>query len=1107
MDHNEDVARVPRYKLKDEITDSYVEAIIDSGSTVSIINRKYVTAKMKIMKMKNKKKIVTANNKESDISEEIVVNLEGTGPTNMLVANLREDLPGILGIDWMKRTNAQFSYPNQTVEFVTATGERRILRSKSNELNMVSVRMFRKMVKRHEVDQVYEVDIQSKGKIESNVEKEEPEVPTCIRKLLSRFPMVYPLEPKLSSLPPMRETLKLPTSIIDTGDSKPIKSAYYGMGGEDLQELKSQLSQLMNSKLVRPSNSPWGSPCLFVKKKDGSRRLVVDYRRVNALTKMDSYPLPRIQDNIDRLGKAKVFTVMDATAGFHQNRLQEEDVPKTAFTTKYGLYEFLVTPFGLKNSPSAFQRLMNTVLGAYLDDFCVCYVDDLVIFSENMDEHLRHLELISERLKKYGIVINLRKTKFCTSQFLYCGFLLEAGKCTVDPAKTALLDHWPTPTNVTAVRSFLGFVGFYRRLIRNFAGIAAPLTDLTKKDCPWRWTLLEQKAFNELRRAMKNSPILVLPLDDGSFTIKVDAGPLAIGGVLEQDHGVVAYEYHRLTPAETRYSQYEREFLAALTCLRKWKHYIQGKKVRLETDNSGLVHLLKQQRDPHHRIARWLDEFAIYSPDLVHVQGTQNVADAPSRLDIPYLGGAPISDLDTDRGLELNAVYASDVLQTHIDDVADWPLLVCHYLLSRRWPQDLPPERVKFLEKEVPNFGILDDKLVRIKGLLKIHYLPQAARTETMERFHTGLGHLKYESVSELLERRFWWPSMKKEMKEFIRNCPQCQLASSNKVIFSKPPIMPVPSVAVPFERWALDFMGPYDVTSSGNRYILTAIDYATRWVVCSAVPEATNETVVSFLHNLITDHGCPTEIITDRGKAFLAKAVEDFCRKHKIVRLITTPYHPQTNGMVERMHAMLGHALTTLTNGHSLLWDLFLKQALFAIRVRRHAVTKYSPYFLVYGVHPRLPGDLRDPKLPPVQASDVDIMSRNTQTMIELGYARKNAYLESKLQAERMKKRNHDDQKEYFFQIGDWVKRKDKPGPIHKKITFKWTGPFMIAEVGHPGTYWLRKPSGEMLSAPINQIDLAPWLANTRDNVSFFYEPQLPSNSDEQQDVSNEDV
>jgi hypothetical protein len=231
-----------------------------------------------------------------------------------------------------------------------------------------------------------------------------------------------------------------------------------------------------------------------------------------------------------------------------------------------------------------------------------------LIYSKNIDDHLHHLEAIAVKLQEYNIQINMKKSQFGVNEIVYCGFKISYGKTTVDPSKIALITEWPTPRNVSDVRSFLGFVGYYRRYIKGFASIAAPLTDLTKSTVSWKWTYAHQKAFNELKDAMVKSPVLYAPDEEKEFIVTVDAGPRAVGGVLEQEYEdgmhVVAYAYHRLSEREEKYSQYEKEFLGLLHCLRKWKHYVQGRKFKVYSDNKSLVQFMKTHRDPHHRIAR-----------------------------------------------------------------------------------------------------------------------------------------------------------------------------------------------------------------------------------------------------------------------------------------------------------------------------------------------------------------------------------------------------------------------------------------------------------------------------------------------------------------------
>lgn len=1094
------VSTIPRFEMMDINSNVKMEVLVDSGSETSLINKDLVTERNLKTEKCSPITMITANGSTEDINERVSINMNNTGEIYAKCAPLRKGLNVILGYDWMRTVNAKMNYDAKRLEFTLTCGKTSEIRAK-NEINdvLMTKKRLKKEFRRKEIDEVFMVEFANVN-IELNVtEKSERKLmDTKLKEVIESFPGVYPEQAKLTGLPEARKRLKNPAMIIDTGDATPRKSRYYNMGADDLEELKRQLKVLIDSKLIRPSQSPWGSPVLFVKKKNGSKRLVIDYRKVNAITRSDSYPLPRIQDNLDQLGGAKIFTTLDATSGFHQNPLHEDDIPKTAFHTRYGSYEFMVTPFGLKNSPSAFQRLMNEVLGELLDKCCVCYMDDILIYSRDLEEHIKHVEMVSKRLEEYGIQINMNKSKFAQNEVLYCGFKIKEGITTVDPAKISVITEWPVPQNVSAVRSFLGFVGYYRRYICNFSGIAAPLTDLTKKNSPWKWTILEQTAFNRLREALISAPVLRTPDSSKAFVIVVDAGPKAVGGILMQefDDGMhpIAYEYHRLTTTEEKYSQYEREFLGLLNGLRKWRHYFQGKKLIVKTDNKGIVQLLRTMNDPHYRIARWLEEYEMWSPDIEFVSGKENIADIPSRLDIPYLNDLPISDYEVDRGLEVNVILRSDTLDMDIDEDLDWPLFIAHYLLEDCWLENMSESVIEKCKKELENFTFKDDKFMRIctNKLDMVHYLPAKDRSETMKRFHDGLGHLKYASVIDLLKRRFWWSGMDRDFKEFISSCERCQLDSSSNSVFSKPLPRPLPSVGIPFERWGIDSVGPLTETKRGNKHIITAIDYATRWVVAKPVKTVSDETIASFLYGLIIQYGSPYELISDRAKVNLSKSIKNFESKNRIKHLASTPYHPQTNGMVERMHSMLGHALTTLTNGKSERWDEYLPQTLFALRTRTHAVTKYSPFYLLYGVHPRLPGDTDPPRSDMMPLDEVERMEERNEfvarNMDELGLARGAAYLRSKAQAERIiRKHNLDENSsDYYFKPGDWVKMKNHN---YSKFEYDWKGPYMIDQIGFPGTYWIKKPNGERLESTVNQSELAPWLSRTQPNRSFFYE------------------
>ncbi|KAH9255963.1 hypothetical protein BASA81_006001 [Batrachochytrium salamandrivorans] len=372
-------------------------------------------------------------------------------------------------------------------------------------------------------------------------------------------------------------------------------------------------------------------------------------------------------------------------------------------------------------------------------------------------------------------------------------------------------------------------------------------------------------------------------------------------------------------------------------------------------------------------------------------------------------------------------------------------------------------------------------------------YVTTDKRVDVMKHYHTSLAHLKYGSIIDLLLRRFWWPSMKKDLKDFIARCPECQLDRSSSGIHAPLPIRPVPPVALPFERWGIDFYGPMAETKSGNKYLITCIDYATRWVL--AKPGQGHDRVCRCLLSLRTnDDIWSSSSKSSRIAASLSwlKASTCLSERNKIRHLATTPYHPQTNGMVERMHAMLGHGLTTLVHGKRDRWDEYLPQVLLALRTRTHAVTGFSPFFLLFGIHSRLPTDETPPRNTLAPLDEIERMEENSEfiarNLEEVGQARSAANVRTKAQSEAMRKRGGFDENtpDYFFKVGDMVKMKHHE---RLKLEFRWKGPYHVVDVGHPGTYWIMTPQGLRLPNAVNQNDLAPWLSPVVDNVDFFYD------------------
>ena len=456
------------------------------------------------------------------------------------------------------------------------------------------------------------------------------DVRTRLQKLLTEYEDLFP-EKLPKGRPPKREIefeIKL-----EEGANPPSKPPYR-LSPKEYEELQAQIEELLAQGHIQPSTSPYGAPVLFVLKKDGRWHMCVDYRALNKQTIRDKYPLPRIDDLLDRLGRAKHFSTLDLASGYHQIAVKASDIPKTAFRTQRGQFEFLVMPFGVTNAPATFQRLMNNLFKEELDAFVLVYLDDILIFSQTLQDHIIHIRQALEKLRKAKLYARLHKCSFFKEQVEYLGFDVSAEGVKPSPEKVRTVVEWPRPQSVKDVRSFLGLAGFYRRFIKQFSLKARPLTDLTKEKMIWQWTEKEEHAFCDLKRSLVIAPVLRMPDFELPFVVTTDASLVSVGAILEQDFGQglqpVAYESRKLNPAETRYSAYERELLGIVWAIGKWRHYLEGRKFVVQTDHSSLRHL-PNQPSVSRRIWKWVSILQGYDAEIRHIPGKVNPADALTR--------------------------------------------------------------------------------------------------------------------------------------------------------------------------------------------------------------------------------------------------------------------------------------------------------------------------------------------------------------------------------------------------------------------------------------------------------------------------------------------
>lgn len=1026
-----------------------VKAILDSGASATYISPEM--AKGLSTSHVSGRQVETAGGHKFAITESVIVPLDIAGFKHSIEAFILDtkfDL--ILGRNWFQKTKPIPDWDMDTWKIMHNDEEHVILKPTTSRhipnLNyLVSDRQVRRWEKRKEVTEMYLCYCHTNKDQQTTHSPEQQQI-------ITEFHDVF--QDQLPGLPPKRPV----EHVIDTGTASPISRTPYKMSPLELKELRKQLDELLRLRLIRPSASPWGAPVLFVRKKDGSLRLCVDYRALNRVTSRNTHPLPRIDECLEQLGGARYFSSIDLRSGYHQVRIRDIDIPKTAFNTRYGSFEWQVLPFGLCNAPPTFQRLMNDTLGNCIDNFALVYLDDILIYSSTKEQHEQHVRHVLERLRQAKLVANLKKCEFFKTELEFVGFHISAQGILPSTRKVQAIQEWPTPSTVQEVRQFVGLGSYYRRFIKDFSTIAAPLTDLTKgtgaKTRRVEWTPQCEAAFQLIKDKISHAPVLAPPDPDRPFVIETDASDFGIGAVLLQ-HGEdnhqhpIAFESKKLSDTERRYPAQERELLGILHALRTWRCFVEGRPYTVFTDHCPLKYFRTQQR-PTPRLTRWITELELYDPDIQYKPGiTNHIPDLLSRRDGPH-------STTNDPPLEPDYLYALKSIQE-----SDWPKFYASS--SSQWPttyRDL-------LQQHQHQFSCRDGQVYRhVKDgsqTLEVRYVLFARRADLVQKFHVALGHTAAHNVYHHLKQRFWWPHMKADIHEWLRTCKQCQLASPADRNTHHAPMKPLDAPPV-FSRWHLDFIGELPTTPNGNRWILVAVDYTSCWTIARAIPNATGAAIADFMYEeIVTQFGCPDEIITDRASNFNSNILAHYLGRLHLRHGLTSAYHPRTNGKVERANGVLKTMLRKYVDGAISHWDHFLEQAVFACNVRKHRTTKYSPFFLVHGVEPKLPGDPTRPFLPPTADTPLpdDTSSSRLKDILQLRHARATAIENLNENARRDKATWDNILKPQVFPIGAQVLlRHEQP----LSLEYNWKGPFtIIARNTDFNTYQLRATNGDI--------------------------------------------
>ena len=743
-------------------------------------------------------------------------------------------------------------------------------------------------------------------------------------------------------------------------DAVPRKSGIYRLSEIELEELKKQLKTLIQQGFIQPSSSPWGSSVIFAAKKDGGWRMCVDYRALNKVTIKNAYPLPRIDDIFDQLRKAKYFTKIDLRSGYHQIRLSPESIPLTAFRTKYGFYEFTVLPFGLTNAPAVFMNLMNDVFRPYLDKFICVYLDDILVYSENYHDHLRHLRLTLQKLRAHKLYAKLSKCRFAATTVDYLGHVISADGFSMEGDKVQAIRSWSTPTSKRDVQSFLGMVNFYRRFIQDMAAVAAPLTRLTG-NVDFEWSSAAQESFEKLKYLASKAPILRSFDPRYPIFVSTDASGYAVGAVLEQDEGdgrrPVAYFSQTLKIHEQRYSIRERELLAVVQAIRHWRYYLYGRAFEVNTDHESLRYLRSQEK-LNDRQVRWLEFLEQFQFKIRPVKGTSNpVADALSRepRDAPakhmpnqdLLSRVLLKTTDSSpRRTEINNLMTTSL------EPKDLATLEAEYNADPEFAdvfkEPIEPYRV--------HMGLLrrGDRTCIPVGTLRLGILHDYHDVPSQ-------GHMGVKKTTKSIASKFYWKTLRKDIQRYVQSCDLCQRnkAGTHSPLGHLQPLDP------PNQRWAsvsMDFITPLPLTSRGHNGIFVVVDRHTKMLrLAPTKPESSAVAAAQLYHDHVyRSHGLPNDVICDRDRIFLSQFWRSLMDILKVKIRASSAYHPQTDGQTEIMNKKLEEILRNFVNHNQSDWDLYLVDAEVAYNRSPNAVTTYSPFFLNYGFEPRtVPADI----------------------------------------------------------------------------------------------------------------------------------------------------
>ncbi|KAK8628792.1 hypothetical protein V6N13_009375 [Hibiscus sabdariffa] len=812
--------------------------------------------------------------------------------------------------------------------------------------------------------------------------------------VVSEFIDVFPEE--IPGLPPTRE---VEFGIDIQLGTNPVSITPYRMAPIELKELKKQLEKLQSKGFIRPSTSPWGAPVLFVKKKDGSMRLCIDYRQLNRVTIKNKYPLPRIEDLFDQLKDALVFSKIDLRLGYYQMTVKDANVPKTTFRTRYGHFEFLVMSFGLKNGPTAFMDLMNRIFKPYLDKFVVVFIDDILIYSHNKDEHAEHLRIVLQTLRDRQLFAKFSKCEFWLSEVAFLGHVISDKVIMVDPKKVQTILDWRPLMNVGEVRSFLGLAGYYRRFVKGFSAIALPLTKLLRKDQPFEWSEDRHRSFDQLKQALTHAPVLVQPESGKEFTVYSDASHSGLGCVLMQGDTVVAYASRQLKPHELNYPTHDLELAAIVFALKIWRHYLYCEKCHMFTDRKSLKYLLTQ-KDLNLRQRRWMELLKDYDLVIDYHPGKANV----------------VADALT--SLAINAHFCLTKERKLLSELHVQSDLISRIKELQRMDPELQKITTNLEAKHNSEFSVRSDGLLYFKNRMCAPN-DEVVRKQMLDEAHQSSFSIHPGSVKMYkdLKPLYWWPEMKATITDYVSRCLTCQKV---KVEHQVPTglLQPLKFPQWKWERITMDFVTGLPISPRKNDAVWVIVDRLTKSAHFIPVRKSTSSDILAELY--IREKALGTRV------------------NH------STAFHPQTDGQSKRVIQILEDMLRACVIDFGRNWEKSIPLVEFAYNNSYQTSIQMAPFEALYGRRCRTTicwTELGENKvLGPQMIQDTEKQFKIIHDRLKQAFDRQKAYADTK-----RRDIHYEVGDKVFLKVSPWKKvlRFGKKG----KLSPRYIGPFEVIE------------------------------------------------------------